>query len=63
MKVLKIAEAILTFVLTFVVFYLIFAFIGWDIRWIENAHWFFRFLFLIISLPIAFSLSISMYDD
>lgn len=63
MKVIKIINCIGMFAATLGVFYFIFAFIAWDVEWIENAHWFFRLLFLIIGLPSAIAIAISMYDD
>lgn len=63
MKVLKVTKAILTFVIVLIGFYLIFAFIGWDINWVENGNWFFRFIFSGISLPISIKIAGAVYED
>lgn len=62
MKVFKIINCIGMFAATLGVFYFIFAFIAWDVKWIENAHWFFRLLFLITGFPTAISIAISMFE-
>ena len=63
MKVFKIINCIGMFAATLGVVYFIFAFIAWDIKWIENASWFFRLLFLIIGFPPSIAIAMSMYDD
>ena len=63
MKVFKIINCIGMFAATLGVFYFIFAFIAWDVKWIENAHWFPRLLFLVTGFPSAISIAILTYDD